>query len=198
MANKERKVKKVQVRHILVGNKELAEEIKKKIDDGEEFSKLAEEFSECPSKKRGGDLGWFGKGAMVRPFEVAAFSAEEGAVVGPVKTEFGWHIIYVYEIQDDIDPDAGPPTGDEDADETTLRMVAENYAHEFMMLGYSSKKVLSLFTSAHFKSANAVYNILGRDETNKIIARVFGQEVTESEEGEAKISESSTQENKDG
>ncbi len=176
MANKERKVKKVQARHILVGSKELADEIKKKVDDGEEFTKLAEEFSECPSKKRGGDLGWFGKGAMVRPFEVAAFSADEGAIVGPVKTEFGYHIIYVYEVQDDIDPDAGPPTGDEDADEDTLRLVAENYAHEFMMLGYSSKKVLSLFTSSHFKSANAVYNILGLDETNKIIAKVFGVE----------------------
>ena len=52
MANKERKVKKVQARHILVGSKELADEIKKKIDDGEEFSKLAEEFSECPSKEK--------------------------------------------------------------------------------------------------------------------------------------------------
>ena len=195
MADKERKVKKVQARHILVGTKELAEEIKKKIDDGEEFSKLAEEYSECPSKKRGGDLGWFGKGAMVRPFEVAAFTAEEGDIVGPVKTEFGWHIIYVYEVQDDIGPDAGPPTGDEDADENTLRMVAENYAHEFMMLGYSSKKVLSLFTSTHFKSANAVYNILGLDETNKIIAKVFGQEVAEVEKGGA---ETTTQENKEG
>ena len=195
MADKERKVKKVQARHILVGTKELAEEIKKKIDDGEEFSKLAEEYSECPSKKRGGDLGWFGKGAMVRPFEVAAFTAEEGDIVGPVKTEFGWHIIYVYEVQDDIGPDAGPPTGDEDADENTLRMVAENYAHEFMMLGYSSKKVLSLFTSTHFKSANAVYNILGLDETNKIIAKVFGQEVAEIEKGGA---EATTQENKEG
>ena len=198
MANKERKVKKVQARHILVGAKELAEEIKKKIDDGEEFSKLAEEFSECPSKKRGGDLGWFGKGAMVRPFEVAAFSADEGEIVGPVKTEFGYHIIYVYEVQDDIDPDAGPPTGDEDADEDTLRMVAENYAHEFMMLGYSSKKVLSLFTSAHFKSANAVYNILGLDETNKIIAKVFGQEVIENEGAEAEDPENSVQENQEG
>ncbi len=195
MADKERKVKKVQARHILVGTKELAEEIKKKIDDGEEFSKLAEEYSECPSKKRGGDLGWFGKGAMVRPFEVAAFTAEEGDIVGPVKTEFGWHIIYVYEVQDDIGPDAGPPTGDENADENTLRMVAENYAHEFMMLGYSSKKVLSLFTSTHFKSANAVYNILGLDETNKIIAKVFGQEVAEVEKGGA---EATTQENKEG
>ena len=198
MAKKERKVKKVQARHILVGDKELAEEIKKKIDGGEEFSKLAEEFSECPSKKRGGDLGWFGKGAMVRPFEVAAFSADEGEIVGPIKTEFGYHIIYVYEVQDDIDPDAGPPTGDEDADEGTLRMVAENYAHEFMMLGYSSKKVLSLFTSAHFKSANAVYNILGLDETNKIIAKVFGQEVIENEGAEAEDPENSVQENQEG
>ena len=53
--------------------------------------------------------------------------------------------------------------------------MAENYAHEFMMLGYSSKKVLSLFTSAHFKSANAVYNILGEVAVNEIIASVFGQ-----------------------
>ncbi len=188
MANKERKVKKVQARHILIGKQELAEELKKRIDAGEDFSALAEEYSECPSKKRGGDLGWFGKGAMVRPFEVAAFSAEEGAVVGPVKTEFGWHLIYVYEVQDDIDPNAGPPTGDEDADEKTLRTVAENYAHEFMMLGYSSKKVLSLFTSSHFKSANAVYNVLGADEINKIIAKVFGQ--PEMEKGEAEVESS--------
>jgi peptidyl-prolyl cis-trans isomerase C len=188
MANKERKVKKVQARHILLGKQELAEELKKRIDAGEDFSTLAEEYSECPSKKRGGDLGWFGKGAMVRPFEVAAFSAAEGAVVGPVKTEFGWHLIYVYEIQDDIDPNAGPPTGDEDADEKTLRTVAENYAHEFMMLGYSSKKVLSLFTSSHFKSANAVYNVLGADEINKIIAKVFGQ--PEMEKGEAEVESS--------
>ena len=189
MTNKERKVKKVQARHILVGKQELAEELKKRIDAGEDFSALAEEYSECPSKKRGGDLGWFGKGAMVRPFEVAAFSAEEGAVVGPVKTEFGWHLIYVYEIQDDIDPNAGPPTGDEDADEKTLRTVAENYAHEFMMLGYSSKKVLSLFTSSHFKSANAVYNVLGADEINKIIAKVFGQPGMEKGEAEVGSSE---------
>jgi peptidyl-prolyl cis-trans isomerase C len=173
--SKERKTKKVQARHILVGSKEKADELKTKLDAGDDFSTLAEEFSECPSKKRGGDLGWFGKGSMVRPFEVAAFSAEEGDVVGPVKTEFGWHLIYVYEVQEEASMDAGPPTGDEDADETTLRTVAVNYAHEFMMLGYSSKKVLSLFTSNHFKSANAVYNILGHDEVNKIIADVFGQ-----------------------
>lgn len=190
-AQKEKKVKKVQARHILVNSKELAEEIKKKIDDGEDFSTLAEQHSECPSKKRGGDLGWFGKGAMVRPFEVAAFTAEEGQVVGPVKTEFGWHLIYVYEIQTDINPDAGPPTGDEDADEKTLRMVAENYAHEFMMLGYTSKKVLSLFTSAHFKSANSVYNLLGERKINEIIAQVFGQKTKVDEPVPAETEKSS-------
>ncbi len=189
---KEKRVKKVQARHILLKSKELAEELKKKIDDGEDFSTLAEQHSECPSKKRGGDLGWFGKGAMVRAFEVAAFTADEGEVVGPIKTEFGWHLIYVYEIQTDINPDAGPPTGDEDADENTLRMVAENYAHEFMMLGYTSKKVLSLFTSPHFKSANTVYNLLGVEKINEIIAQVFGQNQPGGEEGTAKPSDASS------
>jgi len=181
----EKRVKKIQARHILVASKELAEELKTRVvDGGEDFAKLAEEHSECPSKKRGGDLGWFGKGSMVRPFEVAAFSAKEGDVVGPVKTEFGWHVIYVYEIKDDIDPDSGPPTGDEDADDKTLLLVAENYAHEFMMLGYSSKKVLSLFTSPHFKSANAVYNLLGQEAILGVIAQVFGQKYEPSKKEE--------------
>jgi len=173
----ERKIKKIQARHILVSSKELAQELKQRIDAGEDFSELARQHSECPSKKRGGDLGWFGKGAMVRPFEVAAFSAREGEVTAPVKTEFGWHLIYIYEIKDDVNPDAGPPTGDEDADDSTLRLVAENYAHEFMMLGYTSKKVKSLFTSPHFKSANTVYNILGPEIIDEIIAGVYGQKV---------------------
>ncbi len=182
--NTTRKVKKVQCRHILLGDKELAEKIKKEIDAGADFSKMAEEHSECPSKKRGGDLGWFGKGAMVRPFEVAAFTAQEGEIVGPVKTEFGWHLIYVYEVQADADGDAGPPTGDEGADETTMFSVAENYAHEFMMLGYSSKKVMSLFTSAHFKAANQVYVILGREKVQGVIDQVFGQNEKKVKEGD--------------
>ena len=182
--NKERKIKKVQARHILVSTKELALDLKNRYDNGEDFSELAGQHSECPSKKRGGDLGWFGKGSMVRPFEVAAFTAEEGTVTDPVKTEFGWHLIYVYEVKEDADPDAGPPTGDEDADDATLRLVAENYAHEFLMLGYSSKKVLSLFTSPHFKSANTVYNILGREAINEVIAKVYGTRYTRPESEE--------------
>ena len=118
--------------------------------------------------------------------DAALLGDEEGEVVGPVKTEFGWHVIYVYEIQTDINPDVGPPTGDEDADDKTLLMVAENYALEFMMLGYTSKKVMSLFTSAHFKSANSVYKLLGEEKTQEVIARVFGQQPVKKEEESTK------------
>ena len=67
----------------------------KRIADGEDFAAVAKRFSGCPSGKNGGDLGWFGKGQMVPEFEAAAFAAEKGAVIGPVKTQFGYHVIKV-------------------------------------------------------------------------------------------------------
>ena len=70
-------------------------EIKAKIDAGGDFAELAKENSDCPSKARGGDLGEFGRGMMVREFEDAAFSLPEGKISEPVKTQFGWHIIKV-------------------------------------------------------------------------------------------------------
>ena len=88
-------VSKVHAAHILVRSEPKAKEIMEKIRAGESFSALAAQFSECPSKKNGGDLGWFSRGQMVREFERAAFDGEKGAVVGPVKTEFGWHVIKV-------------------------------------------------------------------------------------------------------
>lgn len=90
-------VKEVHAAHILVKSEQKAKEILEKIKAGEGFSELAKQFSECPSKKRGGDLGWFTRGKMVREFENAAFSADKGSVVGPVKTQFGWHIIKVFD-----------------------------------------------------------------------------------------------------
>ena len=79
--------------HILVEKESLAKEILEKIKKGESFSKLAEQYSIDGSRRRGGDLGAFSKGVMVRPFEDAAFALQKGEVSGLVKTQFGYHII---------------------------------------------------------------------------------------------------------
>lgn len=81
--------------HILVKTEQQAEQMMKRLTDGEDFAAVAKRFSGCPSGKQGGDLGWFGKGMMVPEFEKIAFEEEVGKVVGPVKTQFGYHVIKV-------------------------------------------------------------------------------------------------------
>jgi parvulin-like peptidyl-prolyl isomerase len=84
----------IRARHILVKKKEEAEEILNKIKAGEDFSKLAKDRSiDESSRENGGDIGWFGRGMMVGPFEEVAFSLKEGEVSGAVETIFGYHII---------------------------------------------------------------------------------------------------------
>jgi parvulin-like peptidyl-prolyl isomerase len=83
----------IKASHILVKTKEEAEEIIKELKDGGDFAKIAKEKSECPSKQNGGDLGYFGKGAMVPEFEKAAFALKVGEISKPVQTKFGWHVI---------------------------------------------------------------------------------------------------------
>jgi peptidyl-prolyl cis-trans isomerase D len=86
----------VWARHILVETEEEANSIYERIQNGEDFAELAKELSlDTGSGAVGGDLGWFGKGAMVAPFEEAAFSLEVGEVGEPVKSDFGYHIIQV-------------------------------------------------------------------------------------------------------
>lgn len=85
----------VRASHILVDTEEKAKNIKERLDKGEVFEELAKAESSCPSASRGGDLGSFGKGSMVPEFEQAAFALKEGEVSGPVKTQFGYHIIKV-------------------------------------------------------------------------------------------------------
>ena len=86
----------IKARHILLDNEEKAAEIIKKLKAGEEFAKLASEYSTGPSAASGGDLGWFGEGQMVPEFSKAAFALNPGDIVTkPVKTQFGWHIILV-------------------------------------------------------------------------------------------------------
>ena len=86
-------VDKVHCAHILVKNEQEAKTILDQINKGANFSKLAMEKSLCPSGKKGGDLGTFGRGRMVREFENAAFALQKGQISQPIKTEFGWHII---------------------------------------------------------------------------------------------------------
>jgi len=84
-------------RHILVPSEEVCLEIKTKIDGGADFAALAAEHSECPSGKSGGDLGEFSPGQMVREFDQVVFTEELGKVHGPVKTQFGYHLIEITE-----------------------------------------------------------------------------------------------------
>ncbi len=83
----------VRASHILVDNEEHARQIKQQIDDGADFAELAKEKSEGPSGKNGGDLGFFGRQEMVKPFEKVAFELDIGEVSDPVETQFGWHVI---------------------------------------------------------------------------------------------------------
>ena len=85
----------VSAKHILVAEEADCLAIPEAIKNGKAFEEAAKESSTCPSGAQGGDLGEFGKGQMVKEFEEAAFAAEIGEVVGPVKTQFGYHLIKV-------------------------------------------------------------------------------------------------------
>ena len=88
-------VKSVNAAHILVNKEDDAKKIMDRLEKGEDFEALAKRFSKCPSGKKGGNLGWFGKGDMVREFDEACFIGKKGDVIGPVKTEFGYHVILI-------------------------------------------------------------------------------------------------------
>jgi foldase protein PrsA len=88
----------IRASHILVADEATAKEVKEKLAKGEKFEDLAKEYSTDPgSGQNGGDLGWFGKGSMVKEFEDAAFKLKEGEVSEPIKSQFGYHIIKVTE-----------------------------------------------------------------------------------------------------
>ncbi len=84
---------KIRCAHILVTRESVANEVLDKLSKGESFGKLAEQYSIDGTRKQGGDLGYFGRGVMVKEFETAAFGLQKGQVSGIVKTQFGYHII---------------------------------------------------------------------------------------------------------
>jgi len=86
---------KASARHILVPSEAECVKLKKEIEGGATFADLAKKHSKCPSGREGGNLGEFGPGQMVPEFDTVVFSAEVGKVQGPVKTQFGFHLIEV-------------------------------------------------------------------------------------------------------
>jgi peptidyl-prolyl cis-trans isomerase C len=84
---------KVHCAHILVKTEKEVNNVLERLKKGEKFSAIAKDVSLCPSKKRGGDLGTFGRGQMVKEFENAAFALDKGQISGIVKTQFGYHIL---------------------------------------------------------------------------------------------------------
>ncbi|QDP39719.1 peptidylprolyl isomerase [Radiobacillus deserti] len=103
----ERMQTEVKASHILVSDEDTAKKVKKQLDEGKDFADLAKDFStDTASAEKGGDLGFFGTGAMVPEFEDAAYSMEVGEISDPVQTDNGWHIIKVTDKRDveDVEP----------------------------------------------------------------------------------------------
>ncbi len=83
----------VRASHILVKDKSLADKIYSELKAGADFAAMARKYSTCGSRSKGGDLGFFGEGKMVKEFEREAFRLSPGSISRPVRTSFGWHII---------------------------------------------------------------------------------------------------------
>ena len=86
---------RARARHILVETEEACQQLKDQIEAGSDFAEMARQHSRCPSGKQGGDLGEFSQGQMVPEFDAVVFSGELGQVHGPVKTQFGYHLLEI-------------------------------------------------------------------------------------------------------
>jgi len=111
----------VRARHILVEDEATAKEIIKELEGGADFAELAKEKSTGPSGARGGDLGYFKKGAMVPAFSDAAFALDAGDITkDPVQTQFGWHVIKLEDRRT-----AEPPTFEEQKEELRAQLTQQ-------------------------------------------------------------------------
>ena len=91
---------KATARHILVSDEQACLDLKEQILSGLDFAQAALEHSDCPSGQQGGELGEFGPGQMVKEFDEVVFSADLNEVQGPVKTQFGYHLLEITSRED--------------------------------------------------------------------------------------------------
>jgi peptidyl-prolyl cis-trans isomerase C len=91
---------KAKARHILVRTEKECQDIKQQIEKGADFAAMARKHSQCPSGRDGGALGEFSPGQMVKEFDVVVFRDPVGKVHGPVKTQFGFHLIEITSRED--------------------------------------------------------------------------------------------------
>jgi peptidyl-prolyl cis-trans isomerase C len=124
----------IHARHILVDTEEEAKDIKARLDKGEDFATLAKEKSKDKNAD-GGDLGFFGKGQMLKPFEDAAFALDVGKISDPVKTQFGWHIIKIEEKRD------RPAPKFEDVKDPIMAQLMQQKAQEAMKTLHDGAKI---------------------------------------------------------
>ena len=124
----------IHARHILVDTEDEAKDIKQRLEKGEDFATLAKEKSKDKNAD-GGDLGFFGKGQMLKPFEDAAFALEVGKISDPVKTQFGWHIIKVEEKRD------RPAPKFEDVKDPIMAQLMQQKAQEAMRFLHGGAKI---------------------------------------------------------
>ncbi|MCY6355934.1 peptidylprolyl isomerase [Clostridium sp. ZS2-4] len=125
----------VSARHILVETEETVKEVADKIKGGMSFEDAATEYSTCPSKAQGGNLGQFGRGQMVPEFEEAAFTLEIGALSEPVKTQFGYHLIEV-----ESKKEAEQKSLEEVKDMIKGQLLQERQNHKYMTFTEELKK----------------------------------------------------------
>lgn len=88
-------MKTASARHILVSTQEACDQLKTQIENGADFAEVAKKHSLCPSGRRGGELGEFSPGQMVKEFDQVVFNEEIGKVHGPIQTQFGWHLVEI-------------------------------------------------------------------------------------------------------
>jgi peptidyl-prolyl cis-trans isomerase C len=124
----------VRARHILVKTEDEAKKIGKELAGGADFAESAKKYSQDSGSEGGGDLGYFSRGQMVKPFEEAAFALEKGKVSNPVQSEFGWHLIKVEDKRD-----RQPPAFEEVRDQITASLIQQKLQSTVQEMRESAK-----------------------------------------------------------